>query len=324
MQTVKINFCGFWSSFDKKENLFSIILSKHFKVEISENPDFVICSNRGNPFEYMKYDCVRIMFMGENMSPDFTAFDYCVGFDFMDFGDRYFRLPFGFYFNDANPWIPEKITEEKAEEILKSKKYFCNFIYGHRSSHGMREKLFEKLSEYKEVISPGSFLNNTGGKGRCSWAEKNEYLRLSKFTIACDSISYPGFVTEKIVQPFQCHSIPVYYGSTRIDEDFNMDSFVWCSSETDIKRAVEKIIALDKNDEAYMEMLMKCPFDNEQKLAETYVELEKFLLNIFSREREEAYRRVKYFCAENHEKFLRDYMVRYEKTPGIIKKLKGI
>ena len=68
MKTLKIDFCGFWGSFKKEKNLFVKILSKHFNVEISDNPDFVICSNRGNPFEYMKYDCVRIMFMGENMS----------------------------------------------------------------------------------------------------------------------------------------------------------------------------------------------------------------------------------------------------------------
>ncbi len=324
MQTVKINFCGFWSSFNKNENLFTILLSKHFNVEISESPDFVICSNRGNPFEYMKYDCVRIMFMGENMSPDFTVFDYCIGFDFLEFGDRYFRLPFGFYFNDGKPWIPERINEEKAREILKSKKYFCNFIYGHRSSHGMREKLFERLSEYKEVVSPGSFLNNTGGKARCSWAEKNEYLKLSKFTIACDSINYPGFVTEKIVQPFQQHSVPVYYGSTRIDEDFNTASFVWCRTESDIDKVIKRIAELDENDNEYLEILMKCPFDDENKLLKIYSELEKYLVDIFCQDIDLAYRRVKFYCAENHERFLREYMVKYEKTPKIIKIIKGI
>ena len=91
MDTIKIDFCGFWSSFNKEKNLFSILLSKHFNVEISDNPDFVICSNRGKPFEYMQYDCPRIMFMGENLSPDFTAFDYVIGFDYLEFGDRYFR-----------------------------------------------------------------------------------------------------------------------------------------------------------------------------------------------------------------------------------------
>ena len=173
-KTIRIKFVGFWGSFKQDDNLFTRILSRHFNVEISEKPDFVICSNRGNPFEYMKYDCVRIMFMGENMSPDFTVFDYCIGFDFMDFGDRYFRLPFAFYFDNAKPWVPEKITYEKASEILKNKKYFCNFVYGHKSSHGMREKLFETLDSYKPVVSPGGYLNNIdGSKKRCSHGKRS-------------------------------------------------------------------------------------------------------------------------------------------------------
>lgn len=173
MKNIKINFCGFWGSFKKNDNMFVKILKRHFNVEISESPDFVICSNRSEPFEYMKYDCVRIMFMGENLSPDFTVFDYVIGFDYITFSDRYFRLPFAFFFDDAKPWIPEVITEERAVEILKNKEYFCNFIYGHRSSHGIREKLFETISkEYKNVTSAGRYLNNVGTNG-CSWAEKN-------------------------------------------------------------------------------------------------------------------------------------------------------
>ena len=57
---------------------------------------------------------------------------------------------------------------------------------------------------------------------------------------------------------------------------------------------------------------------------ENYDELEKYLADIFSQNVDVAYRRVKYFCAENHERFLREYMTKYEKTPQIIKKLKGI
>ena len=117
MRTVSIDFCGFWNSFRKENNLFYTMLSKPFNVEISNNPDFVICSNRGKPFEYMRYDCPRIMFMGENLSPDFTVFDYVIGFDYLDFGDRYFRLPFAFHFDDAKPWIPKVITMDEAKEI---------------------------------------------------------------------------------------------------------------------------------------------------------------------------------------------------------------
>lgn len=178
IDTIKLNFCGFWSSFDKRNNMFTSILDKHFHVEISDDPDFVICSNRGAPYEYMKYDCVRIMYMGENMSPDFTVFDYCIGFDFLEFGDRYFRLPFAFYNEKGRAWEPETLTEEEAYRILREKKYFCNFIYGHPSSHGMREELFRRLSEYKQVISPGSYLNNmveNGNRGGAAVGQRRRY-----------------------------------------------------------------------------------------------------------------------------------------------------
>ena len=325
MKTVKIDFVGFWGSFKKDDNLFTRILSKKFKVEISDDPDFVICSNRGYAFEYMKYDCARIIFMGENMSPDFTVFDYCIGFDYMDFGDRYFRMPFAFYFDNAKPWIPEILSYEKAKEINNAKKYFCNFIYGHQSSHGMREKLFEELNKYKRVDSPGSFLNNVNSsKKRCSWAEKNEYLIASKFTIAGDSITYPGFVTEKIVQPFMLHSVPIYFGNPKIDDYFNKDAFIWCTSETNLAKTVEEVAYLDTHDDAYIEMLMQCPLRDINFVVELYNKLEAFLFNIFEQDPEDAIRRVRYFCAENHEKFLREYYKKDKKTPDFIKKIKGI
>lgn len=326
MKTIKINFCGFWNSFNKQNNLFTKILSKHFDVEISENPDFIICSNRGKPFEYMKYDCIRLMFMGENMSPDFTVFDYVIGFDFMEFGDRYFRLPFAFYSDSGKPWIPNEITEAQAYEILKNKKYFANFIYGHQSASKMREIIFEKLNDYKQVVSPGSYLNNVNTSNkkvkRCSWQEKNEYLKYSKFTIACDSIRYPGFVTEKIVQPFEQHSIPIYCGSSNVDQDFNENAFVWCKSEEDLDEMLERVQYLDTHDDVYVHMLMQCPLHECTMLEKRYKELEEFLVNIFGQDVDKATRRVKYFAAEQHENYLKEYSIRYEKTPRIFHRIK--
>lgn len=327
MRKIKINFCGFWNSFKKENNLFTQMLSEHFNIEISENPDFVICSNRGKPFEYMKYNCPRIMFMGENMSPDFTVFDYVIGFDFLEFGDRYFRLPFGFYSDNAKPWIPEMLTEEQAYNILKQKKYFANFVYGHESSKRMRETIFEKLSTYKEVVSPGSFMNNMVNKDgkikRCGWQEKNEYLKYSKFTIAGESIEYPGFVTEKIVQPFQQHSIPIYWGSPRIDEDFNTEAFVWCKGIDDLDRMLEEVQYLDMHDDACVHMLTQCPLKDQMFLKNRYEELENFLVSIFEQKPEDAYRRVRYFAAEQHENYLREYAEKCEKTSKMFHVIKS-
>ena len=320
MKKIKLDFCNFWDGFDKSNNLFTNILSRHFDVEISSDPDFVICSNRGSPFEYMKYDCVRIMFMGENISPDFTVFDYAIGFDYITFHDRYFRLPLVFYKSDAKPWVPEVLTENQAWQILKQKKYFCNFIYGHASSHGMREALFRELSRYKAVISPGSYLNNTEVSGkatRCPYGKKLQYLAESKFTIAGDSVVHPGFVTEKIMDPFLYHSIPIYFGNPEIDKDFNTEAFVWCRNEADMERVFAEVQYLDTHDDAYIAMLLKSPLTDPNSIEKTYYALEQFLYNIFIQDRDAAYRRFRYFCAELHEKHLRVYSKIFRITPKI-------
>ena len=67
---------------------------------------------------------------------------------------------------------------------------------------------------------------------------------------------------------------------------------------------------------------MTCPLKDEKYLERKYDELERFLVNVFSQDRDEAIRRVRYFCADNHEKYLREYYLRNEKTPEFIKQIK--
>ncbi len=58
MNTVRIAFSDFWDSFDPKDNFITRALLKNFKVVVTDDPDFVFCSNFGN--RHLKYDCVKI------------------------------------------------------------------------------------------------------------------------------------------------------------------------------------------------------------------------------------------------------------------------
>ena len=324
MNTIKINFTNFWNGFNKNVNLFTKLLSPHFNIEISEKPDFLICSNLDVPFEYIKYDCVRLMFMGENISPDFSLFDYVIGFDFLEFDDRYFRLPLAFY-TSTDPYIPEKLTIKQAQQILEKKKYFCNFIYSHPTINGIREEIFQRLCKYKYICSPGSYLNNINSdknnkiSKRCSFSEKIQYLELSKFTISGESIEYPGFVTEKIIHPFQYHSVPIYFGNPRVDEDFNPRAFVWCHSHDDISRVLKEVEYLDTHDDAYIDMLLQCPLHSPQFILQRIQQLENYLVNIFSQSPEKAYRRVRHYKAKEYEQRLLRYYELYKKLPPFIR-----
>lgn len=247
--------------------------------------------------------------MGENISPDFTVFDYVIGFDFLSFSDRYFRMPFAFYNESGKPMVFKNRTLSDAEQLLAGKDIFCNFIYGHESAHGMREKLFERISEYKQVSSFGSYRNNMQTNG-CTWAEKKDILRRSKFTIASDSITYPGFVTEKIVAPFIAGSVPIYFGDTEINADFNPDSFIWCRGEHDIDRVIAEIKKYDTDDEAYIKKLSEPVLNDTNYLQNMYDNLDEFLYNIFSQDRDYAFRRVRCFAAQRYEDALKSVWIK--------------
>ena len=83
------------------------------------------------------------------------------------------------------------------------------------------------INQYKRVDSAGTFMNNMSEKQTIPYASKVNFLKQYKFTIACESVSFPGFITEKLVHPYFAYSIPIYYGDPSISEEFNTDSMIW-------------------------------------------------------------------------------------------------
>ncbi len=99
------------------------ILEENYELEYSDNPDFLIYSVFGN--EHKKFNnCVKIFYTGEPVTPNFEECDYGIGFDYIEFEDRYLRLPL----------CEMKMTKDILNRSifkrnqLKNRK-FCNFIY---------------------------------------------------------------------------------------------------------------------------------------------------------------------------------------------------
>lgn len=316
----KIGFSGFegyWPGFDQEKNLFTDILRERYEIEISDNPDYLIVSPLGAPFSYMKYDCVRILYTGEPLIPDFNVFDYAIGFDYLTVPDiegcnRYYRFPLCFYDVERIKAVSKGLTLQEAEDALREKKHFCSFIYGHRSARGEREEILNALQRYKRVESAGSFLNNMPDGKAVSYPEgKEKFLRLCKFTVACESVSYPGFITEKIVHPMFAGSIPIYYGNPRASEEFNPDAMILLRNNAPFDEEIEKVIQVDQDDGKYLRMLMAPKLISDSYLDNLYDGLKQFLFHIFDQKREDAYRRLRLYIQGEHEFFLKDYSIFY-------------
>jgi len=314
MKKIKIDYIGFWSDFDKENNFFSKIFKKYFEVEIAQDgkPDFLLVAPNCDYYEYVNYDCVRILYAGEPFSPDFNQFDYAVGFDDISFGDRYYRYPL-FLQDDRTG---KGLSYEEAKRIYDQKEHFCNFIYGHPSKLGAREKLLELLSQYKRVDSVGRYLNNMQDYSvPVRNSEKIDFIRKSKFTIACDSVSYPGFTTEKLTDAMDGDSIPIYAGNPDVAKEFNTKSFINCADYDSWEDVVNRVIELDNNEEEYIKMLMEPKYVEDGYHQRKNRELEEFFVHIFSQEPEKARRRHSDYCAKWQEDYLRD-MINLRKTKG--------
>ncbi|MFR2069721.1 MAG: glycosyltransferase family 10 domain-containing protein [Bacteroides nordii] len=272
MKTIKVKFVDFWDTFDPRHNFIADIISKKYRIEFSDTPDYLIFSVFG--YENIDYhNCTKIFYSGENITPDFNICDYAIGFNFLSFGDRYIRMPFYTAYGVRQLAAPKVIVPE----VVLNRK-FCSFVVSNAKGAPERERFFQLLSEYKQVDSGGRYKNNVGGPV----PDKNDFIKNYKFNIAFENSMCDGYTTEKIMEPMLVNSVPIYWGNKLIDRDFNPASFVNVSSYSSLEEAVEHIVRLDQNDDEYLSLL-SAPWFNEENYLNWEEQLIAFFDNIFEK-----------------------------------------
>ena len=270
----RVKLTGFPRYHDPRRQSYYEMLSRRYHLVECEDPDYVL--DGGQSFEHERYDAIKILICSENDVPDFNTYDYAIASSELDFGDRYLRVPWYVFSPSYNTLIERSQTME--EEMLGRK--FCSFVVSNAEfADPMRQKFLERLSTYKRVDSGGRFLNNIG----CVVTDKLAFCRDYKFNIAFENSRQSGYVTEKIVDAYAAQTVPIYYGSPTIERDFNIQSMVLVRDESDIERAIEEIVALDRDDVAYLKRL-SAPIFPPSLSERTYAaKLQQFLYSIFDR-----------------------------------------
>jgi len=243
VKRIRVKFADFPGQKPEETWIYGL-LSNRYELELSEKPDYLIDGGLG--LEHLKYDCIKIVFVGESYVPDFNLFDYALGFDFLEFGDRYLRLPLFATYGEFQYLGALRAQPVEPERLLN--RGFCSFVVSNADGDPARIEFFRRLSQYKLVASGGKLLNNVGGRV----PDKDAFLRGYKFNIAFENSCVPGYTTEKVMQPLAVHSVPIYYGNPRIDEDFDPACMIRVPSRDEMDRAIEEIVALDRDDAAYL------------------------------------------------------------------------
>jgi hypothetical protein len=266
-----LGFIGFHSSFNVVLNHITLALRDEFPfavvdIDKGEVPEYLFFSVFGQKHLAPHYnDCVKIFTCEENIRTPWEECDFAMTGDRLSMPDeQHLRMPiyarYLFHLRDHTGRTILKPADLDPKAILAKKTKFCNFVY---SNPGAKERIlfFRMLSKYKQVDAGGAVENNMGGR---KVADKLAFLEAYKFTIAFENSRFPGYVTEKIVEPMVASSIPIYWGCRSIGLDFNPFSFVHAnepvgsrSSELEhhFEHVIRKIAWLDTHDDDYCKMM---------------------------------------------------------------------
>lgn len=289
---IRIKLDDFWKggmTFDYL--MFSDILHKRYDIEVREDMDvdYLLYSVYGDNHLNYPDNVIKICYSGENLTPDFNLCDYALAFDWMEFSDRYFRLPY--YFFHKGGVKNTMLMEKKHKDIDNISRYlnrsFCSFVVSNAWGDPIREEFYQKLNEYKKVDSGGRWKNNVGGPV----PNKLEFDCKHKFTFCFENSSQSGYTTEKLVDGFAAQTIPIYWGDPDVGRVFNKKAFICVQDYASLDNVVEEVKRLDNDDEAYVEMLRQPALANEEWNYENVCKrLIPFLYNIFDQSLEMAKR----------------------------------
>lgn len=299
MKTIKVKFVDMWNDYELNDSfLYKAMLHSGYPIELSEDPDYLVCSVFGHEALNEKYDdCIKIIRTSECRCPDFSLYDYAIGMEYLDFGDRYLRYPSLFRDFPADA-TAIKETLSKGENIkadIAEKTDFCSFVYSNGThADPIRKTFFKELCQYKKVNSGGRFLNNIGQPNGVD--DKLAFQRRHKFVIAYENASHPGYTTEKILDAFAAHSVPIYWGDPCVKKIFNEKAFICAHDFPDTKALIEWIKEVDNNDSLYAQMLKEPATLHPEEITLEYwqEQLDSFMKAILDQPKESAFRRSRY------------------------------
>lgn len=257
---ILIKFVDFWLGFDENNNYFTNLLSSKYQVTVipsksKDIPQVLFFSVFGD--SHLDYDCLKIYYTGENDVPDFNECDYAISFHNIDFGDRHIRFPLYVIYPEYNAM--KSLTYDINRDFYS--RDFCSVVVSNITmSDDTRTRIIDVLQEYRELASGGKWKNNVGGP----IVDKRSFVEQYRFNLACENSKVPGYVTEKIVQAFAAHTIPIYWGSSDVCREFNKEAFIDVSDYDSSESLLRFVSEIDSNRDRYMKMLTAPKFRDDK------------------------------------------------------------
>jgi len=274
-------FLGVTDTHEHLAQFFMSILGTRYNLEIvdtnKETPEILLFGDDNfgsNNTKFSRKDCIKLFYTGENRRPENFDCDYAISFDH-NFEPWHYRLPLYVIYMWALEYIHNTPYDYNYifNPVVKEKTDFCSFVVSNPNCIE-RNEFFKKLHAIKHVDSAGKLYNNINAKIEGE-SGKIDFLSTRKFNICFESYSHPGYVTEKILHAFYAGTVPIYWGSETIANDFNPAAFINVHDFNSQEEAIAHIIKVDQDDELYASYINAPKFLNN--IPPSYIILDNFL-----------------------------------------------
>lgn len=219
----------------------------NFTVEITKtNPNLIVYGASGTEHQTEAWKSIpKIFYTGENI-PARNDYNTLLNIGFMypkQGGTPYIRVPSWMLQIDWFRTDPSKVQLDKCLTATPSKwDRFCSFVETD-PGNPLRNAAFQIINQYKPVEAGGSlFCNRVNGPIE----EHTEviYYKNSKFVLAFENASSPGYCTEKLFHAKVAGAIPIYWGDPLVTNDFEEEGFFHagkCGNGEDLIKQVKEL-----------------------------------------------------------------------------------
>lgn len=150
------------------------------------------------------------------------------------------------------------MLKNPTQKMFVPKKNICAIISNSNCPH--RNYFLEKLGEKIHIDYAGNFRNNVPKiPGAYNSKEIFEFYSRYKFVICMENTKQETYITEKIINGFLSQTIPIYWGSDRICDYFNLERFINIPNlnSNSIDTIINQITFICNNPSVYLSIVNK-------------------------------------------------------------------
>ena len=158
---------------------------------------------------------------------------------------------------------------ENAHSLMREKRHFCVFL--HHRAYPVRNTFYDLLSARRSVDALGfMFRNRPPPAGLGTNTHPDRLLQLPpvyrhyKFVVCFENVSYPGYLTEKLICALLARAVPIYWGDPLVHKQINPACFINAHDFASPQDLAAYVLKVDADDALYRQYLSAPVFLSEQ------------------------------------------------------------